>query len=319
MIELFPHIEPYKHGKLDVGDQNQIYWEASGNPKGKPALMVHGGPGQGSSPSMRRAFDPDKYHIILFDQRGCGQSTPHASDPAADMRVNTTDHLVADMERLRSFLGIERWLLCGGSWGSTLVLVYAERYPERVSEIVLSSITTGRRAESDWLYRGVARFFPEEYQRFREGLPEEERHGDIVLAYAKRLEHPDRQVREQAALAWCRWEDAVVSLEPNANPTAYSNQPLDDLIAFVRICAHYMAHGAWLEEGAVLRDAARLAGIPGVLLHGRLDLSCPLDTAWELAKAWPDATLFALADTGHQRSASKRKYLLEALNKFAGR
>jgi proline iminopeptidase len=317
MAGLYPEIEPYDHGMLDVGDGNCVYWEVCGNPAGKPALVVHGGPGQGCSPGMRRAFDPERYRVVLFDQRGCGRSTPHASDPATDMSCNTTEHLLADMERLREHLGIDRWLLRGGSWGSTLILAYAERHPHRVSEIVISAVTTTRRSEIDWLYRGVARFFPEQWERFRAGVPEADRDGDLVAAYARLMEDPDPQVRAQAANAWSAWEDTVVSLEPNGKPNAYSGRPPAALLAFVRICAHYFAHGAWLEEGALLRDAGRLAGIPGVLIHGRLDLSCPVDTAWELARAWPDAELVVLNDSGHQASDTKRERTLSVLDEFA--
>jgi len=326
MAELYPPIEPYENGMLDVGDGNQVYWESCGNPSGKPAVMVHGGPGQGCSPNMRRGFDPRRYRLVLFDQRGCGRSGPHASDPATEMRYNTTGHLLADMERLRTHLGVDRWLLCGGSWGSTLALAYAERYPHRVTEVVLTAITTGRRSEADRFYRGAARFFPGEWEQFRAAVPADERDGDLIAAYAGLMDHPDRQVRERAAVAWCAWEDAVLSLEPrtsggrSANPPAgpYSSKGRTDLLAFVRICVHYLAHGAWLEEGELLREAHRLAGIPGVLIHGRLDLSCPLDTAWELARAWPDAELFAPNASGHLASPSKRERLLAALDGFAG-
>jgi proline iminopeptidase len=232
------------------------------------------------------------------------------------MRFNTTEQLLADMESLRQCLGIERWLLLGGSWGSTLILAYAERHPERVSEIVISSVTMTRRAETDWLYGGVARFFPEEYERLRMGVPESERDGGLVAAYARLMEHPDLEVRMRAATAWCAWEDAVISLEPNARP-AYSDRPTADLLAFVRICTHYFAHNAWLDEGALLRDAARLAGIPGVLIHGRLDLSSPVDTAWELSRAWPDAELVLIDDAGHLSGDSTRAAVRHALDKFA--
>jgi proline iminopeptidase len=317
MAEYYPPIEPYDQGMLDVGDGNLVYWETCGSPNGKPALVVHGGPGAGCSTSMRRGFNPDRDRVVLFDQRGCGRSTPHARDPATDMRCNTTEHLLADMERLREYLGIDRWLLWGGSWGSTLVLAYAERHPHRVSEIVICSVTTTRRWEIDWLYRGVARFFPEEWERFRAGVPEADRDGDLVAAYARLMEDPDPLVRARAADAWCAWEDAVVSLEPGGKPNAFSDRPPAALLAFVRICAHYFAHGAWLEEGVLLRDAGRLAGIPGVLIHGRLDLSGPLDTAWELARAWPDAELVAVHDSGHQGSDTMRERMLSALGKFA--
>jgi proline iminopeptidase len=210
-------------------------------------------------------------------------------------------------------------LLHGGSWGSTLILAYAERYPHRVSEIVIAAVTTSCRSEIDWLYRGVARFFPEEWERFRAGVPEADRDGDLVTAYARLLEDPDPLVRQQAVHDWAAWEDAVISLEPGGRPDAFSDRPKDELTAMVRICAHYFAHGAWLEEGALLRDAGRLAGIPGVLIHGRLDLSGPLDTAWEFARAWPDAQLVAVRDSGHQGSEEKRARILGALDKFADR
>jgi proline iminopeptidase len=312
----FPPLEPYAHGMLEVGDGNRVYWEECGNPAGKPVLVVHGGPGSGCSAGMRRV-DPVRYRTVLFDQRGCGRSTPHASDPATDMSVNTTEHLLADMERLREHLGIERWLLTGGSWGSTLILAYAERHPERVSEIVIVSVTTTRRSEIDWLYRGVARFFPAEWERFRAGLPEADRDGDLVAGYARLMEHPDPAVRSRAARDWTAWEDAVISLESNGRPGAYSDRPRDALLAFVRICSHYFANGAWLEEGALLRDADRLAGIPGVLVHGRLDLGGPLHTAWELARVWPDAELIAIREAGHTGNEEMGAQLSAALDRFA--
>ena len=210
---------------LDVGDGNLVYWETCGNPDGKPAVMVHGGPGQGCSPSMRQMFDPDRYRAVLFDQRGCGRSTPHASDPATDLRHNTTDHLVADMERLREHLGIDRWLVTGGSWGTTLGLVYAERYPHRVTEIMLSAISTTRRSEIDWLYRGVGRFFPEEWERFRDGAARAGDDVDLVAAYARLLEDPDPQVQEPGRARWRRWEDVVLSLEPGADAAVRSGPP----------------------------------------------------------------------------------------------
>ncbi|MBO0877628.1 MAG: prolyl aminopeptidase [Pseudonocardia sp.] len=319
MPEPYPTIEPYRHGMLDVGDGNRVYWEECGRPDGKPALVVHGGPGSGCSTGMRRSFDPNRYRVVLFDQRGCGRSTPNAADPATDMRHNTTEHLLRDMEGLREHLGIGRWLLFGGSWGATLALAYAERHPHRVSEIVLVSVTTTRRSEIDWLYRGVARFFPAEWERFRAGVPSADRDGDLVAAYARLMAHPDSSVRVAAADAWCAWEDAVISLESNGKPNAYSDRSPDALLAFARICTHYFAHGAWLEEGALLRDAGRLAGIPGVLIHGRLDLGGPLTTAWELAQAWPDAELITVPDSGHTGSDTMRDRVLAALDTFARR
>jgi proline iminopeptidase len=277
---------------------------------------VHGGPGSGLGTGNRRYFDPERYRVVLFDQRGCGRSTPHASDPAADMTVNTTGHLVADMERLREQLGIEHWLLCGGSWGSTLILAYAERYPHRVSEIVILGVTTSRRSEIDWLYRGVGRFFPAEWARFRAGAREADRDGDLVAAYARLMEDPDPEVRNKAAADWLAWEDAVISLEPNGTPNAYSSQSPDAALAFVRICAHYFSHGAWLEEGELLRNAGRLRGIPAVLMHGRLDMSSPVETAWELAQAWPDAELVVIDDSGHTGSGTMKDEILRTVDRF---
>ncbi|MFE2599691.1 prolyl aminopeptidase [Streptomyces sp. NPDC059396] len=325
-LPLYPPVEPYEQGMLDVGDGNLVHWEVCGNPGGKPALVVHGGPGSGRSPYSRRFFDPERYRVVLFDQRNCGRSTPHASDPATDMRHNTTDHLIADMERLRVQLGIERWLLYGGSWGSTLILAYAERHPERVSEIVIAGVTTTRRSEIDWLYKGAGRIFPEAWERFQAGagLPESERDGDLltaggdlVAAYARLTESPDPAVRERATADWCAWEDAVLSQEPNGSPAPYTGRPPADRLALVRICARYFAHGAWLEEGVLLREAGRLAGIPGVLVHGRLDLGGPLGTAWELAKAWPDARLVVVEDAGHMGSDAGRGEVRAALDAFA--
>jgi proline iminopeptidase len=224
VADLYPPIEPYDRGMLGVGDGNLVYWEVCGNPDGKPALVIHGGPGSGCSPGQRQYFDPDRYRVALFDQRGCGRSRPHASDPATDMRHNTTGHLLADMERLREHLGIRRWLLSGASWGSTLLLAYAQRHPQRVSEIVISGVTVTRCSDIEWLYRGVGRFFPQEWERFRDGVPEAD--GDLVAAYARRMEHPDPLVRERAAADWTAWEDAVISLEPSGKPNAYSDRRL---------------------------------------------------------------------------------------------
>jgi proline iminopeptidase len=317
MSELYPPIEPYDAGMLGVGDGNLVYWEACGNPDGKPALVIHGGPGSGCTPGHRQYFDPERYRLILFDQRGCGRSRPHASDPATSMEHNTTWHLLADMELLREHLGVERWLLSGASWGSTLLLAYAERHPERVSEIVIAAVTTTRRSEIDWLYRGVGRFFPEAWERFRDAVPEAD--GDLLAAYARRMEDPDPRVRERAARDWVTWEDAVISLESNGAPGSYSGRPPDAVLALVRIAAHYFSHGAWLEEGVLLREAGRLAGIPGVLIHGRLDLGGPLDTAWSLARAWPDAELVIVDDAGHTGSAVTRERKRAALDAFARR
>ncbi|MDP5313766.1 prolyl aminopeptidase [Streptomyces poriferorum] len=315
----YPPIEPYEHGVLDVGDGNLVYWEACGNPSGKPALAVHGGPGSGCAAWPRRYFDPDRYRVVLFDQRNCGRSTPHASDPAADLRHNTTDHLISDMERLRVHLGVDTWLLFGWSWGSTLALAYAERHPERVSEIVIDAVTTSRRSEIDWLYRGASQFFPDAWDAFRAGVPEaaSDATPDVLAAYARRTESPDPEVRARATADWCAWEDAVLSLEAYTGPPPYSGRPGRAQLALVRICARYFSHGAWLEEGRLIRDAGRLAGIPGALVHGRLDMGGPLTTAWELAKAWPDAELTVIEDAGHLGGAATTRAVLAALDGFA--
>ncbi|MFJ8696765.1 prolyl aminopeptidase [Streptomyces roseolilacinus] len=313
---MYPQSEPYEHGMLDVGDGHVLYWEAHGNPAGKPALIVHGGPGTGSHRGGTRYFDPARYRVVIFDQRGCGRSTPHASDPAAALTHNTTHHLLSDMERLRVHLGVDRWLLYGGSWGSTLLLAYAEAHPDRVTEIVVSAVTTTRRSEIAWLYEGAGRFFPEAWERFREGSGTDARTAaDLVAAYARLTGDPDPAVREKATADWCAWEDAVVSLESTAAP--YADRSDANRLAMVRICAHYFAHGAWLEEGALLRDAHRLAGIPGVLVHGRLDLGSPLSTAWELARVWPDAELTVVADSGHFGTEATRAHVRGALDRFA--
>ncbi|MFG3053770.1 prolyl aminopeptidase [Kitasatospora sp. NPDC048239] len=319
MVDLYPPTHPYDHGMLDTGDGNRVYYEQLGHPEGKPVLQVHGGPGAGTPQRPTRAWDPERYRVIRFDQRNCGRSTPHASDPAADMALNTTQHLIDDMERLRDHLGIGKWLLNGASWGSTLLLAYAQQHPERVSEIIIQAVTMTRAEETHWLYRGAGRFHPEAWDRFREGVPADEREGDLLAAYARLMEHPDRAVRQKAADDWLAWEDAVVSDEPNGIPGMYSDRELDARIAFVRICAHYFSNGAWLEEDQLLRDAHRLAGIPGVLVHGRHDMGSPVQTAWELAKAWPDARLHIFEDSGHVGSDAMTRTVREAIEEFKDR
>ena len=322
----YPDIEPYETGLLDTGDGNLVYWETCGNPDGVPALIVHGGPGSGCTAGSRRSFDPEKFRIILFDQRNCGRSLPHASDPAADMSLNTTEHLLRDMEQLREHLGVSKWLLRGGSWGVTLSLAYAERYPERVSGMLMLSVTSTRRLELDWLYRGVGRFFPEAWARFRDfagltgsyRLPTESTPpiSGLLQAYSRMMEDPSIGVRSRAATEWTAWEDAVISQEGNGSPGAYGDRPDDAKLAFVRICSHYFAHDGFLEDGVLIREAGKLAGIPGVLIHGRNDLGGGACTPWELARAWPGAELIIIEDSGHTGSATMTREMHAAAGRL---
>ena len=300
-MTVYPATEPYDQGLLDVGDANLIYWETCGNPRGKPAVVLHGGPGSGCTPGMRRYFDPAGYRIALFDQRGCGRSLPHASDPKVDLASNTTHHLVRDIERLREHLAIDRWLVFGVSWGSTLALAYAERFPERVSELVLVSVVTTSYREVQWVTRDVGRYFPEAWARFRDSLPAPERDGDLIAGYVRLLRDPDPGVRAKAAEDWCRWEDAHVAVHPDAKPSPRYRDPRFR-IAFARLVTHYWQHAAWLEQGSLVRDAGRLASIPGVLVHGRMDLSSPIDIPWQLAQRWAGSELVIVDDAGHGTS-----------------
>jgi proline iminopeptidase len=318
-MSLYPAIDPYDRGMLDVGDGNRVYWEACGNPMGKPAVVLHGGPGSGCAPLWRRLFDPERYRIILFDQRGCGRSTPHASDPATDLATNTTWHLIDDVERLRGALDIEQWLVLGGSWGSTLALVYAQGHPSCVSEMVLFSITTTGRREVEWVTRHAGRFFPEAWERFRDGVPAAERDGSLVDAYARLLHDPDATVRQEAAMAWCAWEDAHVAVRSDRCPDPRYEDPAFRM-AFARLVTHYWRHAAWLEEGKLLRGAALLAGIRGVLVHGRIDVSSPPDVAWALARAWPGSELTLVDDAGHGAGhADVCEVLVRATDRFSRR
>jgi len=308
-------VEPYETGMLDVGDGHSLYWEVVGNPQGKPAVMLHGGPGSGSTPGMRRAFDPERWRVVIFDQRNSGRSSPHAGDPEVDLSANTTPHLVADVERLREHLGIDRWLVWGGSWGVTLGLAYAEAHPERVSELVLVAITDGSRRQVEWMTRDMGRVFPREWETFRNGVPEAERDGDLAAAYSRLLHDPDPGVRARAARAWCDWEDVHVSLAPDAKPHLSVRDPAFQL-CFARVVTHYWANAHFLPDGQLLRDAGRLAGIPGVMVHGRYDVSGPLDMAWALHRAWPDSELVVIGDAGHS-SASMGPALAAAIERFS--
>jgi proline iminopeptidase len=317
MTALYPEIEPFNTGLLDVGDGNHIYWEVCGNPAGKPVVVLHGGPGSGCNATMRRYFDPAAYRIVLFDQRNCGRSTPHASDPNVGLALNTTHHLLADMERLRQHLKVERWMLYGGSWGSTLALAYAERYPQRVTEIALVGVTMTRQSEIDWLYRGVAPLFPAQWVKFRAGVPQADPNADLVAAYYHRLHDSDPLVRAKAARDFHDWEFALLSIDPNAQP---GGRWLDAAfqMARARIVTHYFYHRAWLEDGVLLREADKLAGIPGIMIHGRLDLGAPLVTPWELTQVWTDAELVIINNAGHSPGdPGMYDALIAATNRFA--
>jgi proline iminopeptidase len=320
MPNLYPEIAPHDHGMLDAGGGNLVYWESSGAPGGKPAVVLHGGPGSGCAPWQRRLFDPNAYRIVLFDQRNCGRSTPHASEPNIDLSLNTTQHLTADLELLREHLGIERWLVSGGSWGSALGLAYAEQHPERVTEMLLWGVTTERRKELDWLFRGgVAIFFPEQWERLRQALPEANRHGDVVEAYSRLLHDADPEVRRRAAFEWCMWESATPEWPPTPGLDGRYEDPAFAL-AFARLVTHYVRHDAWIEDGSLLRDAGVLADIPGVLVNGRFDFQSPIGTVWDLHRAWPRSELVIVDDAGHDSSHHGIiRGLVRATDRFARR
>jgi proline iminopeptidase len=291
----YPEIAPFETGRLRVDSIHEVYFEQYGNPNGKPALFVHGGPGGGTTPAQARFWDPTRYRIVLFDQRGCGRSTPHAS-----LEQNTTWDLVADMEALRTHLGIPRWQVFGGSWGSTLALAYAQRHPERVTELVLRGIFTLRRRELDWFYQdgGASRIFPDAWEQYLAPIPLEER-SDMMQAYYKRLTGPDAAVRVQAAKAWSLWEAVTSTLRPS--PEMKASMGKDDFaLAFARIECHYFVNGGFFErESQLLEDAPRIRHIPGVIVQGRYDVVCPMETAWALHRAWPEAELYVAQTSGH--------------------
>ena len=310
---LYPAIEPYKSGHLDVGDGHRLYWELCGNPDGKPVVFLHGGPGGGSSPDHRRQFDPARYNILVFDQRGCGKSTPYAS-----LEANTTWHLVEDIERLRELVGVDKWMVFGGSWGSTLSLTYAQKYPERVTELVLRGIFLFDQYEVDWLYKegGASAVYPDKWDEFVSLIPEGER-GDFVEAYRKRLtsDDPDEQLR--TAKAWSAWEGATVTLLPSpATIEHFTSREV--AVAIARIENHYMANNGWLEPGQLLRGADKLRNIPGVIVQGRHDTCTPPKAAWALKKAWPEVELNIVPDGGHlYNEPGILDGLIRATDKFA--
>ena len=317
MRDFYPPLEPYETGLLDVGDNQQIYYECSGNPDGKPAVYLHGGPGSGSNPHQRRVFDPAKYRIVLFDQRGCGNSLPHASAPTADLSVNTTWHLVADMETLREHLNIEQWLVCGGSWGSTLALAYAETHPASVSELVLRGIFTLRKRELDWFYEGgAAAVFPDLWEGFLAPVPVEER-GQLIKAYSRLLNDPDPAVHGPAAIAWSRWESSTITLLRDPD-LVDSFTEVAFAVAFARIENHFFMHGGWYDDGQLIRDAVKLRDIPGVIVQGRYDMCTPAVTAWDLHTAWPEAEFRMIPDAGHAFSEpGNLEAIIEATDAFA--
>jgi proline iminopeptidase len=311
---LYPPIEPFRIHRLRVSDLHELHVEESGNPDGKPVVFLHGGPGGGTGPKHRRFFDPRKYRIILFDQRGCGQSAPYA-----EVRENTTWDLVADIERIRHHLGVDRWQVFGGSWGSTLALAYAQKHPERVTELVLRGIFLLRKWELDWFYQeGASRLFPEPFADFRNAIPEAER-GDLAAAYAKRLFSDDPAVNLPAARAWSTWEGSVSKLLPDEAFAASYGQDATTL-AFARIECHYFVHKGWLEsEDQLLRDAPGLSAIPGTIVQGRYDCVCPPQNAWDLHKAWPGSELVMVPDAGHSATEwNISKALVAATDRYAG-
>ncbi len=293
-VGLYPPIEPFMQARMTVTGGHEIYYEQSGNPEGIPVIIVHGGPGGGSNPTMRRCHDPRKYRIILFDQRGCGRSTPHAS-----LEHNTTWDLVADMERIRARLGIERWQLFGGSWGSTLSLAYAETHPDRVLSIILRGVFMLRDAELGWFYRdGASWLFPDAFEGYLAQIPLEER-GDMIGAYYRRLTHADRRVQIEAAKAWSVWEGSTLSLYEDPDRVRhFANEAY--ALAFARIECHYFVNRGFFEhDGQLLTNAHKIADIPGVIVHGRYDVCTPFRNAWDLHKAWPRAELRLVPDAGH--------------------
>ena len=312
---LYPPIEPFATGMIDVGDGHTLYWERCGTKGAKPVVFLHGGPGSGCSPKQRQQFDPALYDILLFDQRGCGRSTPYAS-----LDNNTTWDIVADIEKLRlEVMGVDKWMVFGGSWGSTLSLAYAQTHPERVTELVLRGIFLFRQIEVDWLYKyGASELYPEEWERFVNFIPEGER-GDLVEAYHKRLTGEDEAVKLEAAKRWSMWEGVTVTLLPDEAMLADFTDD-EHAIPIARIENHYMRTCGWLEEGQLLKNADRLKGIPGIIVQGRHDCCTPPSAAWDLKKAWPEVELQIVPDGGHLfTEPGITDGLVRASDRFAGK
>jgi proline iminopeptidase len=314
VAERYPEIEPYESGMLDVGDGHEVCWETVGNPAGVPAVWLHGGPGSGCGPGHRRAFDPAAYRAVLFDQRGCGRSRPLADSAAADLSTNTTQHLLDDIELLREHLGIERWLVSGGSWGVTLALAYTQRHPDRVTAMVLAAVTAGTRKETDWITRDMRRVFPREWDTYAAEVPESERDGDLCAAYARLLASPHATVTDRAAARWCDWEDTHVSLAPGWQPSPRYQDPAFRQV-FARLVTHYWGNGCFLDDSPIAAGMDRIAQIPAVLIHGRYDVSSPLDTAWDLHRAWPASRLVVCEDAGHG-GTDMTSAMVDALDAF---
>lgn len=308
----YPEIEPYKTGRLKVSPIHEIFFEEVGNPNGKPVVFVHGGPGGGTEPSHRRYFDPQHYRVILFDQRGCGRSTPYA-----ELEGNTTWDLIGDMEKLRAHLKIDKWMVFGGSWGSTLGLLYAQTHPDRVTALALRGIFLCRKKEIQWFYQdGASHIFPDVWERYLAPIPEAERE-DLVKAYYTRLTSPNRDVRMQAARAWSTWEGATSRLIPDLEMIDHCGA--DEFAeAFARIECHYFTHGIWMRnDNQILEDVHRIRHIPCEIVHGRYDVVCPVENAWDLHKTWPESALHIVADAGHSaREAGILTKLIEITERF---
>ena len=314
MHDLYPELTPFQHGFLPVMDGHSVFFEVSGNPLGSPALILHGGPGSGSSASARRYFDPKKYKIIQFDQRNCGRSLPHASEPEIDLTFNSLEHLLADIERLREYLAIERWLVLGGSWGATLALAYVQKHPNRIAALVLNSVATTTRKEIDWITRGVGAFFPREWQEFRNFAGPIKNDDDLVSAYYEKLLNSRSTVHQPAADAWCRWEMAIVDVTPGHQPHPRWQDPRFRL-SFSRLVTHVWHHNAWLKEDQLWSEMQTIAHIPGRLIHGRLDFGSPLITAWKLKQHWPQSSLTIVETSGHDtRDTGMRSAIMNAID-----
>ncbi len=309
---LYPEIEPFATEMLDVGDGHQLYVEQCGNADGIPVVFIHGGPGGGISPDNRRFFDPDRYHVVLFDQRGAGQSLPHA-----EIEHNDTRHLIADLEQIRSHLDIDRWVLFGGSWGSTLALLYAQAHPDHCLALILRGIFLNRPEDFDWLYRdGTRRIFPDYWKDLLAMIPPEE-HNDLPLAYYRRINGDDKDLARKAATEWSRFEGRCATLYPNPELVESFLEP-DSAWHFARICTHFFVNRLFMTPNQILHNMHRLAGIPGIIIHGRYDMICAPDQAWDLHQAWPDSDLQWIDDAGHSATEpGTTKALVKATDRLA--